>query len=282
MSTVSLGSVGFAVGIGCFAFAAGAAADTHVLPAPGQYLLHTICQNGQAPSPYNAGCYCSDPRSPEAPSPPDDCLPRGSDGAFCLWSCKHASGNAPARPVTPAPAAHKASAPGCHDGAGHPARCFDSDDTCGAEDGGEWAHPPGGGCDDPPPPEQRVYRSAAPAPAPAPPPAVASKPSQQSATFVPPAKIGEVYIVVSYRGFEFRGTGHAAPTTLAVDWGGWQHHWVVPPTAGATHGFVLKLNHTAKDSVPLDVATDGVLLVGPVQGDPPPEWSSPDYQQIKW
>ena len=57
---------------------------------------------------------------------------------------------------------------------------------------------------------------------------------------------------------------------------------MIPPTAGATHGFVLKLNHTAKDSVPLDVATDGVLLVGPVQGDPPPEWSLRTTGKVKW
>jgi len=111
---------------------------------------------------------------------------------------------------------------------------------------------------------------------------VATKPTKQAASFLPPAKIGQVYIVIEYKGFEFRGTGHAAPTALAVNWGGWQHHWVVPPMPGAIRGFVLKLNHAANDSVLLDVATDGVLLVGPMQGDAPPEWSSPEYQQVKW
>jgi len=72
-----------------------------------------------------------------------------------------------------------------------------------------------------------------------------------------------------------------SPTSIAVGWGGWHPHGLVPPAAGKS-GFVLKLHHVATDSVPLLIATDGNITTGPSQGRPPPEWTDPAYQPIQW
>jgi hypothetical protein len=102
-------------------------------------------------------------------------------------------------------------------------------------------------------------------------------------TYTPPAETGQVYTIIKYK---VGGIGTASPTALSVKWGSWNKGGIItPPSLGSgayTLGFVLKLNHVKKDSVPLTVATDGTIIGGPVQGGPPPEWNTKGWQQVSW
>jgi hypothetical protein len=236
-------------------------------PRPsGAHEVRTICPNGEAPTPNHSGCWCgSGPvESRMVAPPPDDptCRPtERADGPYCVWSC----GN----PTT------KASSSGCYrfDGKSVPCPDPDASDTfvC-AGTNYVWLVPrAGGNCGGDPGPEGGIYEP---------------EPSKQTAAFIPPPAIGEIYTVVEYKqtgrpAHPWQRGSANAPTSIAVGWGGWHPHGLVPPAAGKS-GFVLKLHHVATDSVPLLIATDGNITTGPSQGRPPPEWTDPAYQPIQW
>jgi hypothetical protein len=245
---------------------------------PGAQIVRTICPNGQTPTPNHSGCWCSALTGPAntwlvAPDPPDlDCRPtERAEGPFCLWSC-----------TRPAPAAHAAqkAAPRrtCHNGAGSPVACFTDDDDVCAKDDYVWPHVRGDNCDSPPDPKDRVYQDARPAAAPAPAVPVPARRPVHASTFVPPAKPGDVWIAINYP----RAGTTFSPTSVAVEWNGWQHHEVIVPPAVAGAGFLIRLRHANGVTAPLHVATDGDILAGPTQGPLAQEWIDAGYAVKAW
>ena len=107
----------------------------------------------------------------------------------------------------------------------------------------------------------------------------------ESSRYTPPAAKGEIYVVINYK----RGALNAAATTnVSVKWGGFNRSdSVTPPKllpgrALSAKGFVLHLSHKKNDSVQLTVETDGRIVNGPYQGNPPAEWNNNDYVKVNW
>lgn len=109
-----------------------------------------------------------------------------------------------------------------------------------------------------------------------------------SRSYTPPAEKGDVYVVIRYRTAGSMGGMYAQRTSVSVTWGRYNRSGsvnppqILPGRAVAAKGFVLKLRHTKNDSVQLTVETDGRIVQGPYQGDPPSEWNDGDYERIKW
>jgi hypothetical protein len=183
-------------------------------------------------------------------------------------------------PATPAPAVHSAPAvpqgkagDSCYDDSG-PVACPSDDEFICARDDCAWRVPPGAGCDSPGNCiHHRTVGSGESAPSSS---GAANRAPRRSATFVPPAAVGQVFAI-----FEYKNTGQPAPTNVALTWGGWRRQGVITPPAGA-RGFVVRLRHVNPDSVSLTFTTDGSIAAGPWQGAPPPAWTAPGYQQVPW
>jgi hypothetical protein len=104
-----------------------------------------------------------------------------------------------------------------------------------------------------------------------------------SATYTPPAQTGTIYTVINYK----RSLGTAVNTSLSVVWGTFQRSGPISAPLDSCSqsipaGFVLKLQHTKADSVPLTVSTDGTFARTPYQGAAPPEISHPCYKTVSW
>ena len=104
-----------------------------------------------------------------------------------------------------------------------------------------------------------------------------------TATYTPPAQTGTIYTVVSYK----RSLGTAVNTSLSVNWGTFQRSGTVYAPFGSCSqstpaGFVLRLQHTNADSVPLTVTTSGTFVRTPYQGVAPAEINHPCYQLVSW
>jgi hypothetical protein len=227
---------------------------------PGLQIVRTICPNGAAPAPARDSYSCG---TMVAPKPNDSCRPVGkTEGPYCVWTCGY-----PAKSTTPR----------CYDFHGKSVSCPDpdaSDTFMCASANYVWLVPrSGGNCDGDPGPEGGIYQ--------------APEAPRQTATFIPPHAIGEIYTVITYKqtgrpAHPWERGSASAPTSLAVGWGGWQPHGVLAPPAAGALGFVLRLHHVATDSVPILIATDGDITSGPSQGPPPSEWTDPGYQHVPW
>lgn len=105
-----------------------------------------------------------------------------------------------------------------------------------------------------------------------------------SRTYRPPAETGYIYAVITYKRTALR----TETTNVSVRWGGYNRSGsvsppqVLPGRALSAKGFVLRLKHAKNDSVPLTVETDGRLIQGPYQGNPPAQWNDGDYRHIEW
>lgn len=235
-------------------------------------IVRTLCPNGETPVPNHSGCWCGngDPAHRMTAAWPDaDCSPaQRVEGPFCVYTCPH---HDPPKPAAPA----------CHNGLGHTVACPTDEEHVCAGDDYVWRSPPQAGCDAPPSPAERIYTSATPA-KPAAAPAAPAWWRRTAATYVPAPVVGDIFIVFKY----LSGDPHAerpVATSVAVEWGGWTHHGVIlPPPGAVSHGFVIKLRHRNADTVPLNVATDGAMVVGPTQGPPPAELTAPGYQTLAW
>jgi hypothetical protein len=102
-------------------------------------------------------------------------------------------------------------------------------------------------------------------------------------TYTPPPQTGTVYTVINYK----RVFGTAVDTSLSVVWGTFQRSGTISSPLGSCSqsipaGFVLTLQHTKADSVPLTVSTDGTFVSGPYQGVAPPEINHPCYKVVNW
>ena len=241
--------------------------DTALAAGPKTDVVRTLCPNGETPTPNHSGCWCGegDPAKRMSAAWPDaDCSPAERvEGLFCVFTCPHHDPPKPPPPV-------------CHDGLGHHAVCPTDDESVCAVDDYVWrSH---GGCDSPPDPADRIYIVTTPAKAP-----VSTNPAwwrRTAATYEPAPVVGDVFIVFKYLSTDPH-IERPAPTSVAVEWGGWTHHGVVSPPPGG-HGFVIKLRHRNPDTVKLNVATDGAIVSGPSQGPPPAELTAPGYQTITW
>lgn len=105
-----------------------------------------------------------------------------------------------------------------------------------------------------------------------------------SRTYRPPAQSGYIYTVISYKRTALR----TETTNVSVRWGGYNRSGsvsppqVLPGRALSAKGFVLRLRHSKNDSVTLAVETDGRIVQGPFQGNPPSQWNDGDYKQVSW
>lgn len=100
-----------------------------------------------------------------------------------------------------------------------------------------------------------------------------------SRSYTPPAETGTVYIIVRYR----QGFG-PQPTKISVRWGGYSldetfspPKKLLLPGSGIPEGFVIRLKHTKKDSLRIDVQTDG-SIVNIYQGGEPSECRRGEYK----
>lgn len=102
--------------------------------------------------------------------------------------------------------------------------------------------------------------------------------------YTPPAQTGYIYTVINYK----RTALKTETTSISVRWGGYNKSdsvrppQILPGRALSAKGFILRLRHTKNDAVPLTVETNGRIIHGPYQGDPPSQWDDSDYYQVKW
>jgi hypothetical protein len=102
-------------------------------------------------------------------------------------------------------------------------------------------------------------------------------------TYTPPAQTGTIYTVINYR----RSLGVAVSTNVTVKWGTFSRSgkFSAPSTScglATNSGIVLVLRHTAADSVPLTLTTDGSIVRGPYQGSAPSQLGAPCYVRVDW
>jgi hypothetical protein len=113
-------------------------------------------------------------------------------------------------------------------------------------------------------------------------PAFATRDRFGSASFVPPAEPGHIFVVINYD----RAGGRTQTTGINVDWGRASRRITVAPpyrvcAQTSAAGVVLKLRHPLPDQVPLTITTTGTIVRGPYQGEPPLELLSACYRLKK-
>lgn len=102
-----------------------------------------------------------------------------------------------------------------------------------------------------------------------------------TASFTPPAQPGNIFAVVNYE----RSSGLNRTTSITVTWGQARRtETVVHPygnCASATPaGFVLLVRNAGRTS-PFEISTNGTIVRGPYQGEPPAEISHTCYKFVK-
>jgi hypothetical protein len=102
----------------------------------------------------------------------------------------------------------------------------------------------------------------------------------QTRTYVPPGEPGYIYTVIQ----PGPSAAPAEPVTIAVSWGAWRQTGRVaaPPGQPPMQGVVLRLRHSKWDRHPVTVSTTGIIVSGPVQGTPPPQWVQQGYRRVIW
>lgn len=113
-------------------------------------------------------------------------------------------------------------------------------------------------------------------------PAFAARDRFASASFIPPAEAGHIFVVINYD----RAGGRTQPTGIDVDWGSASRRiTAVPPyrvcAQTPASGVVLKFRHPRPDQVPMTITTTGTIVRGPYQGEPPLELLSACYRLKK-
>jgi hypothetical protein len=102
-------------------------------------------------------------------------------------------------------------------------------------------------------------------------------------TYNPPAQPGTIYTVIDYK----RSLGTTVNTNVSVAWGTFNKSaTITAPFDSCSQtfpaGFVLKLNHSNADSVPLTLSTTGTIVRGPYQGSAPAETQHSCYKTVSW
>lgn len=99
--------------------------------------------------------------------------------------------------------------------------------------------------------------------------------------FTPPAQPGNIFAVVSYE----RASGANQTTSITVTWGQFRRtETVVRPygncSSATPAGFVLLVRNGGNTS-PFEISTNGTIVRGPYQGEPPAEISHACYKFVK-
>jgi len=105
-----------------------------------------------------------------------------------------------------------------------------------------------------------------------------------TASFTPPAETGQIFTVIDYP----RAQGRAQTAMVTVTVGDADRSIIAPApayrnpcTTSTPAGIVLKLRHNTPDTTPYDFSTNGTIVRGPYQGDPPPELLHACYKLVK-
>jgi hypothetical protein len=105
-----------------------------------------------------------------------------------------------------------------------------------------------------------------------------------TASTTTPAEPGQVFTVIDYP----RAQGRAQTASVNATVGDASRSVIVngpayqnPCTTSRPAGFVLRLRHNTSDPVPVTVSTNGTIVRGPYQGDPPPELLHSCYKLVK-
>lgn len=102
-----------------------------------------------------------------------------------------------------------------------------------------------------------------------------------TAAFTPPAQPGNIFAVVSYD----RTGGASRTTSITVTWGQSRMTKTVAHPYGSCAstsptGFVLLVRNAGNTS-PFEISTNGTIVRGPYQGEPPAEISHACYKFVK-
>ncbi len=101
-------------------------------------------------------------------------------------------------------------------------------------------------------------------------------------TFTPPAEKGKIYIIV-----RFGQTSGIVPkdVRVSIKWGGWNRSGTFNSGGGRTpkDGFVIRLNHTKNDSIPLTVTTSSDANIERIyQGGEPSQKGNGNWHYAEW
>jgi hypothetical protein len=112
----------------------------------------------------------------------------------------------------------------------------------------------------------------------------AARARTNTANYTPPAEPGQIFTVIDYP----RAQGRAQTASVNSAVGDASRSIIVngpayqnPCTTSTPAGFVLRLRHNTPDSPPVTVSTNGTIIRGPYQGDPPPELLHACYKLVK-
>jgi hypothetical protein len=102
-------------------------------------------------------------------------------------------------------------------------------------------------------------------------------------TYVTPAEPGQVFTVIDYP----RAQGKAQTASVNAAVGDASRSVIVPGPAyqnpcmtSTPAGFVLRLRHNTEGPVQIQISTNGTIIRGPYQGDPPPELLHACYKLV--
>jgi hypothetical protein len=102
-------------------------------------------------------------------------------------------------------------------------------------------------------------------------------------TYIPPAEPGQIFTVINYP----RAQGKAQNAMISTAFGGTNRSIIAvapgyqnPCTTATPAGVVLKLRHSTSEPTPLTLTTNGTIIRGPYQGDPPQELLHACYKLI--
>ena len=114
--------------------------------------------------------------------------------------------------------------------------------------------------------------------------AFASRPRTSTAQAMTPAEPGQIFTVIDYPRAQGKAQSASAQAavgdasrSILVNGPAYQN----PCTTSTPAGFVLRLRHNTSDPVTVTVSTNGTIIRGPYQGDPPPELLHACYKLVK-
>lgn len=102
--------------------------------------------------------------------------------------------------------------------------------------------------------------------------------------YTPPAETGQIFTVIDFP----RAQGKAQNATINIAFGEDNRSIIAlapryqnPCITARPAGVVLRLRHSSPDPTPLTLTTNGIVIRGPYQGDPPEELLHACYTLVK-
>jgi len=113
--------------------------------------------------------------------------------------------------------------------------------------------------------------------------ALAAGGRRNNPAYITPAEPGQIFTVIDYP----RAQGQAQTAMINTNLGGTTRSIIAiapgyrnPCTTATPAGVVLRLRHSNSNPTPLTIATNGTIIRGPYQGDPPQELLHACYKLI--